>query len=250
MRLIFLALVLLVSLVSGAFAQSKPLTVFAAASLRYAMEEVVAVYKEQNPGTQIEVAFGSSGKAYAQVTNGAPWDIFFSADMSFPEKLLEGGFAVGNVKQYAVGKLAIWQRKGGSLDLQTGLQGLASKSIRKVAIANPELAPYGAAAVAALKKQGLWEALQPKLVMGENISQAAHFAASGAADAGLIAYSLALAPDMVNLGEYVLVDAALYPPMPLGFVVLKQGADHPLAAPFTAFFSSETAKKIMEKYGY
>lgn len=250
MRLIFIALVLIISCVSGVLAQTKPLTVYSAASLRYAMEDVVAVYKEQNPGVQIETIFGSSGKAYAQISNGAPYDIFFSADMNYPQKLVDDGFAVGEVQQYSLGKIAIWQRKGGQLDLQAGLKGLESPNIRKISIANPELAPYGAAAVAAIKKQGLWETLSSKIVMGENISQAAHFAASGAADAAIIAYSLALVPDMINLGESALVDESLYPAMPLGFVVLKLGAENPATAPFITFFKGETGKKIMEKYGY
>ncbi len=233
---------------TSAWAQS--LTVVGAASLRFAMEDVAREFERHHPSNKIDIVFSSSGKAYAQITNGAPYDIFFSADMDYPEKLHSEGYALESVQQYAVGRLVIWQRRGGPVDLIKGIAGLDNPAIQRLAIANPELAPYGAAAKEALVKQGLWEKLTPRMVMGENISQTAHFAASGAAQAGLIAYALALSEDMQRSGEFVLVDESLHSPMPLGFVILKNAKNNPLAQKFAAFILSPDGKKLLSRYGF
>lgn len=248
MRKMMLVLVLLCSTFSSAWAQS--LTIVAAASLRFAMEDVAREFEQRHPGSNIDIVFSSSGKAYAQITHGAPYEIFFSADRDYPEKLYREGFALDSVRQYAVGRLVIWQRRGGPVDLSKKVAGLDNPAVRRLAIANPELAPYGAAAKEALIKQGLWEKLTPRLVMGENISQAAHFAASGAAQAGMIAYALALSDDMQRSGEFTLVDESLHSPMSLGFVILKTAQGNPLAQEFGAFVLSTDGKKILSRYGF
>jgi len=242
-------LIILLSLtVSSAWAGS--LTVVAAASLRFAMEDMAKEFEQRNPGSKIDIVFSSSGKAYAQITNSAPYEIFFSADMDYPARLLKEGYALDEVKQYAVGRLVIWQRRDGPVDLSKGVAGLDNPAVQRLAIANPELAPYGAAAKEALTKQGLWEKLAPRLVMGENISQASHFAASGAAQAGLTAYALALSDDMQRIGEFILVEESMHTPMPLGFVVLKIAEKNPLAQSFGSFVLSPDGKKVLSKYGF
>jgi molybdate transport system substrate-binding protein len=233
---------------TSAWAQS--LTVVAAASLRFAMEDVVKEFKGQNPASKVDLVFSSSGKAYAQISNGAPYDVFFSADMDYPEKLHSEGHTLESVQQYAVGRLVLWQRRGGPVDLGKGIAGLDNPAVQRLAVANPELAPYGAAAKEALIQQGLWEKLTPRLVMGENISQTAHFAASGAAQAGLIAYALALSEEMQRIGAFALVDESMHSPMPLGFVILKNAKNIPLAQKFGAFALSPEGKTILSRYGF
>ncbi|WP_027390284.1 molybdate ABC transporter substrate-binding protein [Chrysiogenes arsenatis] len=251
MRLIFLALVLLVSLTSGAFAQNKPLTVFGAADLRYALDAVVIAFNKEHPNTKIETIYGSSGKAYAQIRNGAPYDLYFSANIAYPESLIKDGFGIGEAKLYAIGRIVLWQRKGGKIDLFKGISVLNDPAVKKVAIANPEHAPYGVAAMQTLKTHGMWDGIQPKLVMGENISQAAHFAASGAADVGIIAYSLALAPEMKQIGEpFVMIDYKDHKPLRQGYMITKTGANHPLAKTFAEFIEGKTGKEILKQYGF
>lgn len=231
-------------------AQAQSLTLVAAASLRFAMEDMAKEFEQRNPGSRIDIVFSSSGKAYAQIINGAPYDIFFSADMVYPEKLHREGHTLEPAQQYAVGRLVVWQRRGGPMDLSKGLADLDNPAIRRLALANPELAPYGAAAKEVLIELGLWEKLTPRIVMGENISQAAHFAASGAAQVGLLAYSLALSEAMQRVGEFTLVDESMHAPMPLGFVILKYARNNPLARQFGAFALSPQGATILSRYGF
>jgi len=248
MKKIILLFLLLTLTVTSAWAQS--LTIVAAASLRFAMEDVTKEFEQRYSDSKIDIVFSSSGKAYAQITNGAPYEIFFSADMNYPERLHSEGYTLDSVQQYAIGRLVIWQRQGGPVDLNKGIAGIDNPAIQRLAIANPELAPYGAAAKEAVIKQDLWEKLAPRLVMGENISQTAHFAASGAAQAGLVAYALALSEDMLRMGEFVLVDKSMHSPMPLGFVILQKAKGNPLAQDFGSFVLSPAGKKILSKYGF
>ena len=232
-------------------AQDRALTVFAAADLRYAMEEVVNSFKKNHPTTKIETIYGSSGRAYAQIRNAAPYDLYFSANIEYPERLLQDGHGIGEATLYAIGRIVLWQRKGGKLDLSKGMGVLRDPSIRRISIANPEHAPYGVAGMEAMKTHGLWEELQPKLVMGENISQAAHFIASGAADVGIIAYSLALAPEMKQLGEPLeLIDAKDHNPLRQGYMITNYGAKHPQSRTFADFVESEEGKATLKMYGF
>ncbi|NUN13553.1 MAG: molybdate ABC transporter substrate-binding protein [Myxococcales bacterium] len=232
-------------------ADAQPLTIFGASDLRYALDEVVLAFKKKNPGAEIQTTYGSSGKAYAQIRNGAPYDLYFSANISYPETLVKEGFGVGEAKLYAIGRIVLWQRKGGKLDLSKGVKLLTDNSVRKIAIANPEHAPYGVAAKETFIKHGIWDQIQSRLVMGENISQTAHFVASGAADVGIIAYSLAIAPDTKTLGEpYVLIHKDDHAPLRQGYMITKSGSKKPLAKPFAEFLESNEGKEILKKYGF
>ncbi|MBB5022272.1 molybdate ABC transporter substrate-binding protein [Desulfurispira natronophila] len=246
-----LVLILLLCTYGIVLAQERPLTVFCAADLRYAMDEVVAVFKQKHPDAKVETIYGSSGRAYAQIRNNAPYDLYFSANIDYPERLLKDGHGIGKAELYAIGRVVLWQRKGGRLDLSQGMEVLRDPSIRRLAIANPEHAPYGVAGMEALKTHGMWEDLQSKLVMGENISQAAHFAASGAADVGIIAYSLALAPEMKEIAEpFQLIDAKAHNPLRQGYMITNYGAGHSLSRVFADFVQSKEGKEILKLYGF
>jgi len=251
MKYFLLLLLFILTSTPSLCAQDRPLTVFGAADLRYAMDEVVTAFKQVHPSANIETLYGSSGKAYAQIHNGAPYDLYFSANIDYPERLLRDSHGIGEAKLYAIGRVVLWQRKGGTLDLSKGMDVLRDPAIRRLAIANPEHAPYGVAGMETLKTHGLWEKLQSKLVMGENISQTAHFAATGAADVGIIAYSLALAPEMKEKGEpFVLIDATDHNPLRQGYMITNHGAGHPLSKPFSAFVESTQGKNILKQYGF
>lgn len=248
-RLLFIIFLLIAG--TSLHAQDRPLTIFAAADLRYAMEDMVAAFKQQLPDAGIETIYGSSGRAYAQIRNNAPYDLYFSADISYPERLLRDGHGIGEVKPYAIGRIVLWQRQSGSLDSSRGMTALRDPSIRRIAIANPDHAPYGVAGMEALKTHDLWDDLQRKLVMGENISQTAHFVASGAADVGIIAYSLALAPEMKRIGApFVLIDNKDHNPLRQGYMITNHGATHPLSGVFADFIESAQGKAILREYGF
>ncbi|MDD5349988.1 MAG: molybdate ABC transporter substrate-binding protein, partial [Chthoniobacteraceae bacterium] len=182
---------------------SPSLTIAAAADLQFALDDLVKEFNTKNPASQASVTFGSSGNFYAQIQNGAPFDLFLSADIQYPRKLAEAGLVAGDVFPYAVGRIVVWVPKKSPVDVaKLGIKALLESSIHKIAIANPEHAPYGRAAVEALKALKVYEQVQPKLVFGENIAQTAQFVQSGAADIGIIALSLAIAPKMSEAGRY------------------------------------------------
>jgi len=242
-----LATLLAVSLFSFAHAGEK-VTVAAAADLKFALDEVATAFRKDHPGDEIAIVYGSSGKAMAQIQQGAPYDLFFSADIAFPRELVKAGLAASEVKPYAVGRLVLWSA---SLDARhMTLASLTDPRILHIAIANPKHAPYGKRAEEALKATGIWPRIESKLVYGENISQTAQFAMTGNAQVGLIALSLVLGPEMQGKGSYWLVPENLHQPLEQGYVVLKQGAGKPLARQFSDFTSSRQARAIMIKYGF
>jgi molybdate transport system substrate-binding protein len=234
-------------LMPGMSAHAEPLTVAVAADLKFAMLDIASSYEQANPGSKVEVISGSSGKFYQQIVNGAPFDIYFSADIEYPRKLGEQGLTAGEVKTYAYGQLALWSA---TLPVAGGLAILADEKYRKVAIANPEHAPYGKRAKDSLAYYGLLNKVAPKLVLGENVSQAAQFAATGAADAAIIALSLVLAPGMQGQGSYILLDERSYPPLEQGYVVLKRAANNSDAAKFSNYISTDEVQAILKKYGF
>jgi molybdate transport system substrate-binding protein len=240
----------LISLTLASPLSAEPLRIFAASDLRYAMDEMIAEFRKKHPDATVEPIYGSSGKAYAQIRSGAPYDLFFSASIDYPESLIREGFGAGESHLYAIGRIVLWVRRGFGVDLRRGLELLRDPSVRKIAIANPEHAPYGIAAREALIKKGVWDEVKRKIVMGENIAQAAHFAASGATDVGIIAYSLALSPEMRSLGEFRLIDATDHAPLRQGFIITKRGAAHPTARSFADFILGPEAKRIFQKYGF
>src|SRR3954469_4366190 len=226
------------------------INVAAASDLSFAMKELAANYEKQT-GTVVRVTLGSSGNFYTQIQNGAPFDLFFAADIDYPKKLEAAGFGEpGTVYQYATGKIVLWVPAGSKLDVSRGLAILSDPSVRKIAIANPKHAPYGRAALAAMTKQGIYEKLTDKLVFGENISQTAQFVESGNADAGIIALSLALAPAMADKGKYFEIPQDLYPPLDQGAIVIKSSQKKEQAKQFLAYLKTPDSVALMQRYGF
>ena len=197
------AFLLLLILCGAPEASAGQITVAAAADLTFAFKDVSARFEKQT-GNSIKLSYGSSGNYFSQIKNGAPYDLFFSADIDFPKKLEAAGLIEpGSIYEYAVGKIVIWVPNSSKLDLSRGLKVLLDPGIHKIAIANPRHAPYGRAAVAAIQHEGIYDQVKSKFVMGEDISQTAQFVQSGNADVGIVALSLALAPAMKTKGRYI-----------------------------------------------
>ena len=224
--------------------------VAAASDLTFAFEDVVAGFEKQT-GNQVRLTYGSSGNFFSQIQNGAPFDLFFSADLSFPRKLEAAGLTEpGSIYEYAKGQIVIWVPSVSKLDLNKGLAVLLDPGIRKIAIANPLHAPYGAAAVAAMKHADIYDQVKNKLVQGENISQAAQFVRSGNAEAGIVALSLALAPAMKSAGRYEVIAPEDYPPLIQAAVILKSSHEKEVAKQFLKFLKEPETVALMEQYGF
>jgi molybdate transport system substrate-binding protein len=247
---ILVVLLLLAGRSQVAAAQKQEVAVAAAADLKFAMAELSAQF-EARTGAKINVTYGSSGNFFTQLQNGAPFDLFFSADIDYPRKLDAAGLAEpATLYQYAVGRIVIWVPAASRLDVaKLGWQILLEPQVQKVSIANPEHAPYGRAAVAAMQKAGIYEQVKPKLVFGENISQAAQFVQSGNAQAGILALSLAISPGMKD-GKSWEIPAELYPPIAQGAIVMKDAKNKETAASFLDFVKSKASRDILQKYGF
>jgi molybdate transport system substrate-binding protein len=233
----------------GTAAQA-PLRIAAASDLQAVLPALTARF-ERDTRHAVDVSFGSSGNFFAQLQNGAPFDLFFSADVDYPKRLESSGLTVpGTLVQYASGRIVLWTRSDTHLDLARGLAVLAEPGVHRIAIANPEHAPYGRAAVAALRHDGLYDRVRAKFVLGENISQAAQFAQSGNADAGLIALSLALTPAMRNSGRYVEVPASYHPPIAQAAVVLRSTRQPDIARQFLAFLQRPESRRALQEAGF
>lgn len=225
-------------------------TVAAASDLTYAMNEIVAGF-EKETGCTVRVSYGSSGNFLTQIENGAPFDVFFSADIAYPKKLESEGLAApGSTYLYAVGKIVLWTRKDSKLDLVSGLEALRDPSVKVISIANPAHAPYGRAAEEALRKAGVYEAVKDRLVLGENISQAAQFVQSGNADAGIIALSLVASPAMKDDGRFEAIPENLYTPIEQGAVVTRAAPNPKAARLFLDFLKIPATALILEKFGF
>jgi molybdate transport system substrate-binding protein len=246
----FLAILAASCLASTNFAQKKTVRVAAAADLQSAMPEIAKAFETQT-GTTIDVVYGSSGNFYAQIQNGAPLDVFFSADNEYPRKLEESGFTEPHSSTiYGIGKIVLWMPANAKCNPERdGWQCLQDSSVKKIAIANPAHAPYGRAAVAALQKAGIYDAVKAKLVLGENISQAAQFVQSGNAEAGIIANSLTVSPAMQG-GKKWIVPAELYPRIEQTVVVLKSAKGKPSAQEFVKFVTQGPGREILVKCGF
>lgn len=241
-------LTLVFALSGAATAQAETITIAAAADLRFAMDEIVAAFQARRPDDRIEVVYGSSGKFQTQIQQGAPYDLYFSADIEYPRRLAEAGFAAAEVRPYAVGRIVLWSP---TLDTtRMTLESLADPAITRVAIANPQHAPYGKRAEEALRAAGVWEKVEPKLVYGENISQAAQFVETGNAQVGIIALSLALSPTLAKQGGYWLIPDALHKPLEQGFILTKRAEGSPLARSFAEFMGEPGARAVMTRYGF
>jgi molybdate transport system substrate-binding protein len=243
-------LLLCASLVASARAADVP-TVAAASDLKFALEGIASAFATAT-GKPVKLAFGSSGNFARQIRQGAPFEMFLSADEAFVEHLARDGFARDGGDLYAIGRIVFFVPTGSPLEpdptlasLRTALQG---GRLRKFAIANPEHAPYGRAAKEALESAGLWTKIQRQLVLGENVSQAAQFATAGGADGGIFAYSLALSPAVAKAGRYVLIPESTHKPLRQRMVLLK-GAG-PTAEAFYAFVKGAEARRIFDRYGF
>ncbi|MGA9723795.1 MAG: molybdate ABC transporter substrate-binding protein [Candidatus Binatus sp.] len=231
-------------------ADAAEIKIAAASDLTFAFKDVVARFQNQT-GVAVKLTYGSSGNFFAQIQNGAPFDLFFSADVSYPEKLEAAGLAEpGTIYEYASGKLVMWVPNASKLDLSRSLAALLDPRVGKIAIANPQHAPYGVAAVAAMRHAGVYDQIKSKLVLGENISQTAQFVQSGNADVGLLALSLAVAPAMTNSGRYIEIPAADYPPLIQAAVILKSSRNQELASQFLKFLKEPETMALMERYGF
>lgn len=238
---------LLLCLASCAHADT--LTVAVAANVQYAFEELQAGFKKET-GHDLKPVYNSSGKFAAQIMNGAPFDVFLSADMEYPEKLHLQGYADAPPKVYAYGALVLWTMN--DLDLGNWQRVLAGPTVRKIAIANPKRAPYGRETLRALAHLGLEQLLAPKLVYGESIAQTNQYIHSKSADAGFTAKSVVLAPEMKGQGNWIELPKGAYQPIAQGVLILKHGrATSPQAAQrFLDFLSSARARAVLERYGY
>jgi molybdate transport system substrate-binding protein len=251
-RLLLLLLALLPISFLRAQDAPKPLLIAAAADLKFALDEVLVEFRQAHPEHDARPSYGASGTLFAQMDNGAPFDLFLSADVKFPRQLVERGRAEKETLfLYAVGHLVVWVPKDSKLDLtQLGAKALLDPSVKKVAIANPEVAPYGSAAVAALKSLGVHEAVAPKIVRGENVAQAAQFVQSGAADAGVISRSLALSPKMKDTGRYWDVPADAFPKLEQAGVIRAGAANRAGAVKLREFLASPRGREILKRYGF
>jgi molybdate transport system substrate-binding protein len=229
---------------------AQQITVAAAADLQFALQDTASRFEKQT-GKTVRLTYGSSGNFFVQLQNGAPFDVFFSANLDYPKKLEAAGLTVpGSYYEYAIGKIVIWIRNDSRLDLNTGMQVLLSSAVGKVAIANPEHAPYGMAAVAAMKRENVYDQVAQKLVVGENISQAASFVVSGSADVGIVALSLALAPGMREKGRYFEIPAADYPTIRQACVIMKSSKSKDVAKAFLGFVKTPAMGDLWRTYGF
>lgn len=239
----------LVTCLWGAACRARPgpsvLSVAAAADLRFALDELASEFRGAHRNVDLRIAYGSSGDFFAQIQNQAPFDLFLSADIEYPRRLLRERIGVpDSLFVYAVGRIAVWVPSASMLDPATALE---SPALRHISIANPQHAPYGRAAEAALRSLGLYDRVGNKLVFGENVSQALEFIQSGAAETGIVALSLVLAPPVRGQGRYWEVPLAAYPKMEQGGVILK---DTPAARQFRSWMLSPAGARVLQEYGF
>jgi molybdate transport system substrate-binding protein len=235
---------------SAAAQNSCLVTVAAASDLTYAMKEIAADF-EKSASCSVRVSYGSSGNFETQIENGAPFDVFFSADIEYPRKLEAKGLASpGSTYLYGIGKVILWVRNDSKLDVSKGLDVLRDPSVKKIAIANPLHAPYGRAAEEALRKAGVYDAIKDRLVLGENISQTAEFAETGNADAGILALSLVLSPALKDKGRYFQIADNLYTPIQQGAVVVGASKNQQSAQAFLDYIKTPAEAAILERYGF
>ena len=229
--------------------QRTEVLVAAAADLKFAMDSLVAVFSKNNPDFDIKVVYGSSGNFFQQISNGAPFDLFFSADIDYPRQLTEKHLNLSVVHLYGTGQLVLWSK---TIDPAIDkMNTLLNPAIKKIAIANPSHAPYGQSAEEALRHYLLYDKIKDKLVMGENIAQTAQYAQSGAADIGIIALSLALSPALQQAGgKYWLVPADSHHPLEQGFVLLPHAKDNKGAFQFMNFITTPEARAILKSFGF
>jgi molybdate transport system substrate-binding protein len=241
---------LVLSFGGAAWGEAGP-SVAAAADLKFALDEVAARFRQQT-GKTVRLTFGSSGNFYRQIQQGAPFELFLSADEDYVSRLAQEGLAADAGIRYATGRIVLFAPKGSTVTADPAFVDLRAAvddgRLRRFAIANPEHAPYGRAARQTLEHEGLWQSLDGRLVLGENVSQAAQFAVSGSAQAGIFALSLALSPDFSGKGDYVLIPESRHEPLRQRAVLLRRSGE--TARAFLLFLRQSAAQEVFKRYGY
>lgn len=240
---------LLFLLSAAALSAADRVAIAAAANLVYALDALHAAFHATEPDTQLVVTPGASGSLVAQIRNGAPFDVFLSADTDYPAALVASGDAEGPLVPFATGRLVLWTLRS-ELDLGSIGVAVRNPSVHKIALAQPDTAPYGRAARDALKKLEVWADAQPKIVLGDNIAQAAQFVQSGNADCGFVALSFVLAPRLATKGHYIEVPADLHEPLTQAAVLTRLGRENAAARRYLAFLTSPAAQEILARSGY
>lgn len=229
---------------------SRKLSIAAAANLVYVLDALNAAFRGKNQSVSINVALGASGSLVAQIRHGAPYDVFLSADRTYPQSLIDSGDAdAKSLMTFAHGELVLWTNKP-DLKLSTLDAVLRDPAVKKIAIANPQTAPYGRAAKQVLEHLGAWTTVQPRIVFGENIAQTAQFVETGNADIGFVALSLLMAPQMKSRGSQLRVSADWYDPLAQAAVLTRRGVNNDAARQYLAFLASDEARAILQKFGY
>jgi len=235
---------------AGCSTPSEKIVVATAANVQYVMKEIKAEFEKES-GKEIDIIVGSSGKLTTQIREGAPFDVFVSADTKYPEEIFKNGGSAEKPKIYALGTLVLWSKNIPESELSIDL--LTDDKIKKIALPNPETAPYGEAAVQVLKSKGLFEKIEKKLVFGESIAQTAQYITSGNVEAGFNALSIVLSPEMKDQGNYIILDSTNYKPIEQAAILLNHSEDSPkreTSERFYQFLYSQKAKAIFQKYGY
>jgi molybdate transport system substrate-binding protein len=247
-----IAALLALALSSPAYPADRPLRVAAAADLQFALTDLAREYRRAHPDVKLETVFGSSGNFYAEIGNQAPFDVFLSADIDYPQRLIQNKLAAADsLFVYGTGRLVLWVPKDSPIDVaRLEMRALEAPQVKHIAIANPQHAPYGRAAEAALRSSGIYDRVASKLVLGENIAQTFQFAQSGAAEIGMVALALAIAPTAREKGKYWEVPQSAYPKIEQAGVVLTHAKDPAAAREFCEFLKSDAGKHALKSYGF
>jgi molybdate transport system substrate-binding protein len=229
---------------------ARVLTVAAASDLQAALPEVIRAFEREAQAT-VTVSFGSSGNFFAQIQNGAPYDVFLSADIDYPRQLITSKLAeASSLFRYATGRIVLWTRNDSGIDVTRGLTVLRDARVTRIAIANPKLAPYGRAAEAALRHEQLYDQVRGKLVIGDNISQTAQLVDSGNASVGILALSLALGPSLRGSGTYFEIPASVHPPIEQGAVIVSASRNKALASQLVAYLKRPDVARVLHRFGF
>ncbi|CVK17074.1 molybdate transport system substrate-binding protein [Apibacter mensalis] len=245
-KLVFIPILLFLFVIISCTKERKA-TIAAAANLRYVLEEIKEQYLKDYPGADLQIIYGSSGTLTQQIINGAPFDLFMSADTKFPSKLEDRGMTSASAINYCYGRVAMWSS---TLDLSQGLSAILLPEVKKIAIANPDNAPYGLNSINTLKRLNLYDKVSKRIVWGENINQTAQYTFSGNAEIGFIALSLALAPEMKNKGHYYVLPENICPPIAQAAVLINGWEKNGEASRFLDYIISSQCDHIWKKYGY
>lgn len=236
--------------ITDAAQRPRTLTIAAASDLQAALPPIVREFEREARAT-VTISFGSSGNFVAQIRNGAPYDVYLSADIDYPRQLIASKHAeASSLYRYATGRIVLWTRKESGIDVKRGLSVLKDARVKRIAIANAKLAPYGRAAEAALRHENLYDVVRPKLVTGDNISQTAQLVDSGNADVGIIALSLALGPALRASGQYFEIPASAHPTIEQAAVIVAASANKDLARELLAYLQRPEVARLLHQSGF